>query len=339
MSDTSIYDQFIGWYAEEKEHFRNFAEYIRKSVTDHLSEYKILPAISTAREKDVESLRKKCRKLVESKDNPNSYVYKYNDPKNQITDMAGVRIVAYVDSDIPTICSIIERLFDIDSIKSIDKREKLEPNQVGYLSKHYIVSLNQNDREYNTYKDMKCEIQVLTVLQHAWAQIFHDRQYKPVGEKKIPIDLARKTNLVAGSLELLDNEIDVLVKQYNEFYEMLDNAEHQAFLDEIISEKNLKKYVAISMGHKYKFYDHKRVLDILAAFEIKTVRDFSHIFNEEIAISLSDMPIITIDHIVVYMIIATDPEKFFKNFGNEFKYTQSAVDILKKYIDTEKYMS
>lgn len=338
MSGTSIYDNFIEWYTSEQLHFHQFAEYVLESVSTLLPEYKILTAIESAREKDIESLSKKCKKMVKSNNDPDTYVYKYTDPKNQITDMAGVRIVAYVTSDIPIICSIVKRLFEIDEKNSDDKRSKLESDKVGYLSIHYIVSLKQSDLEYNKYKDMKCEIQVRTVLQHAWAQIFHDRQYKPISEEQIPIDLVRQTNLIAGSLEILDSEIDGLVKRYNEFYKIFDNDRYQALLDEAVSDKSLKEFLFFSMGRKYRFYDHRRVLSILKTLGMETIRDFEHIFKEEIAIAMRDKPAIMIDRIVIFMIVASMPEKFFECFGSQFIFTRSAVDLLKKYIDVDKYI-
>ena len=94
--------------------------------------------------------------------------------------MAGVRIVCYLPQDILPIQNIVESLFDVDRDNSMNKADLLNSNKVGYLSVHYIVSLKEEflSGEQRKYKGMKCEIQLRTVLQDAWSQVFHDRQYK-----------------------------------------------------------------------------------------------------------------------------------------------------------------
>ena len=82
---------------------------------------------------------------------------------------------------------------------------------------------------------MECEIQLRTVLQDAWSQVFHDRQYKSnMVNTEIPSELTRETNLVSGALELSDNEIGRLVKQYGNMAERINNAVYQELLDQVI---------------------------------------------------------------------------------------------------------
>ena len=245
MSNIDECDQFIQWYKENKTQFAELSKYILEKITNVVHDYGIEIVTKSSREKDINKLSEKCRKRVKK---PNgTETYKYSDPKNQITDMAGVRIVVFINSDIPVMCRIIENLFDIDWKNSVNKRENLDTDKVGYLSIHYIVLLKNDDPKYNEYRNMKCEIQVRTLFQHAWAQIFHDRQYKPINGAVLPAELKRKTNLIAGNLEVLDMEIDYLVKQYNNFYNIYDNEKYQRLLDEKVSVDAIKKYLYINM--------------------------------------------------------------------------------------------
>ncbi len=50
--------------------------------------------------------------------------------------------------------------------------------------------------EYQKFKDKKFEIQIRTILQHAWAEIEHDRDYKFTGE--LPINIKRRFRILAG---------------------------------------------------------------------------------------------------------------------------------------------
>ena len=281
MSNIDECDQFIQWYKENKTQFAELSKYILEKITNVVHDYGIEIVTKSSREKDINKLSEKCRKRVKK---PNgTETYKYSDPKNQITDMAGVRIVVFINSDIPVMCRIIENLFDIDWKNSVNKRENLDTDKVGYLSIHYIVLLKNDDPKYNEYRNMKCEIQVRTLFQHAWAQIFHDRQYKPINGAVLPAELKRKTNLIAGNLEVLDMEIDYLVKQYNNFYNIYDNEKYQRLLDEKVSVDAIKKYLYINMGSKYKIYDHNMVLIMLKEFGVNTIRNFECIYNRKIA--------------------------------------------------------
>ena len=51
---------------------------------------------------------------------------------------------------------------------------------------------------------MICEVQVRTTLQHAWAEIEHDIQYK--SENEIPKEIRRKFRALAGLVEIADRE-------------------------------------------------------------------------------------------------------------------------------------
>ena len=126
---------------------------------------------------------------------------------SQITDISGIRVTTYFADDVDSIASIVQRSFDVDSDNSIDKRLMLDPDRFGYLSLHYIVSLNQTRRElpeYSRYANLKLEIQIRSILQHAWAEMEHDLGYKSV--QAIPREVRRKFARLAGLLELADEQ-------------------------------------------------------------------------------------------------------------------------------------
>lgn len=146
---------------------------------------------------------------------------KYSD-LDEITDVIGLRIITYTEDVIDNVRSLIEREFKIDMEHSIDKREK-EPNEFGYSSLHLIVTLS-NERggltEYKELVNIKFEIQVRTILQHAWAEIEHDIGYK--SKTGIPSQLKRSFSRIASLLELADIEF---VKILNETVKYGDRAD------------------------------------------------------------------------------------------------------------------
>ena len=118
-----------------------------------------------------------------------------------------------MESDVDKVANLIENEFVIDRENSIDKR-KLKADQFGYRSLHYVVQCNENRTkliEYKRFKEIKFEIQIRSILQHAWAEIEHDLGYK--GVTSIPEAHKRSFNRVAALLESADLEFDRLKKE------------------------------------------------------------------------------------------------------------------------------
>ena len=113
-----------------------------------------------------------------------------------ITDILGLRVITFYIDDVDKVASCIERIFEVDWENSVDKRKIHEIDSFGYLSLHYICSKKGFP--------FKFEIQMRTVLQHAWANMNHDTGYKSGVE--IPRSYMRSMSRLAGMLELIDDE-------------------------------------------------------------------------------------------------------------------------------------
>jgi hypothetical protein len=100
----------------------------------------------------------------------------------------------------------------------VDKRTTLDPDRFGYLSLHYVVSLNEGRLalpEYRNFDNVKFEIQIRSILQHAWAEIEHDLGYRT--ENAIPAQLRRRFSRLAGLLELADEEFTQIRRTLAEY--------------------------------------------------------------------------------------------------------------------------
>lgn len=125
----------------------------------------------------------------------------------QITDLCGARIITYFEDQVAAVCKLIEREFDIDPLNSVDKRQVYDPDRFGYLSVHYVATLSAPRcqlAEYARFQGLKFELQVRSILQHAWAEIEHDLQYKT--KEAIPREFRRRFARLAGLLEIADDE-------------------------------------------------------------------------------------------------------------------------------------
>ena len=137
---------------------------------------------------------------------------------NDVKDIAGIRIITYFENDVDKVAEIIESEFVIDKENTIDKRAVIDPDRFGYLSLHYVVSLNKTRlglRENKDYKNLPAEIQIRSILQHAWAEIEHDHGYKTKND--VPRMVRRKFSQVAGLLEIADEVFIAIRKELDEY--------------------------------------------------------------------------------------------------------------------------
>ncbi|MBN8733229.1 MAG: hypothetical protein J0L64_22030 [Acidobacteria bacterium] len=124
-----------------------------------------------------------------------------------ITDIAGVRVIVPYREDSGRIAKALMAEFKVDPVNSRDKSNDLGVEQFGYQSIHLIVSLTEARAtlpEYSRFEGMKAEIQVRSIVQHAWAQIEHGLGYKSQGG--VPVEVRRRMSRLAAVLELADQE-------------------------------------------------------------------------------------------------------------------------------------
>ncbi|WP_373943261.1 hypothetical protein L0991_05200 [Vibrio chagasii] len=228
MSDKNL----VEWYIKSQPVFKRLSNKVESFLIEYFEMNSIGYHIVTSRVKSIDSVREKGKST------------KYTDPINQIQDFAGIRIITYVEDEVTTIKEIIENNFDIDEANSSNKSEALGVDKVGYQSVHYVAKLKE-DRlrlpEYKQYEGKCFEIQIRTILQHAWAEIEHDRNYKFSG--KLRDDLSRRFKILAGVLELADKEFNAISKQIDELSASVDEGARTGNLDIQISSTTLSQYL------------------------------------------------------------------------------------------------
>ena len=128
-----------------------------------------------------------------------------------MTDLVGTRCVVLTGSELDPICQWIESTEGWTSVRSRDFQEEIErnPKLFDYQSHHFEIrpSANLNLPEGTITPDVCCEVQVRTLLQHAYAELVHNNIYKADG--RVPSQAER---LVARSMALMETTDELFCK-------------------------------------------------------------------------------------------------------------------------------
>ncbi|PUU86996.1 MAG: RelA/SpoT domain-containing protein [Halanaerobium sp.] len=206
MASREKVNQAVLWYESQRNIYRDLRAEVEVILREALNENEIIFHSIESRVKSVESFREKASRE------------KYSKPVEEITDLCGVRVITLFEKEIHQISDIIKELFEIDYQRSEDKSDLLEADKMGYKSIHYIAELSADKvarTELEIFAGLKFEIQIRSILQHAWAEIEHDRNYKFKGE--LPKHLQRRFYALAGMLEIADREFNTLAEEVEKY--------------------------------------------------------------------------------------------------------------------------
>lgn len=237
----NIIDEFEKYLSENEKAFRIWGEYVKETIEkqilsslniDNINCFLKVPA--TPRVKEIKSaLGKVARKG-------------YDDPIQQMTDLVGVRFVVLLSTEMDSVCEVIEHINSFESSVSKNYLDEIDvnPKIFDYQSKHYEIrpkdNITINDIDIN--KNICCEVQVRTLLQHAYAELVHDSVYKPIGP--VPKGAERQ---IAKSMALMETTDDLFCNTMRLLKET--NLSRNNFLD------SLKRVYIELIGDGYLLYD------------------------------------------------------------------------------------
>ena len=199
-------------YHDNLPRFREVEQEVQEKLKRTLADAGLLVAAIESRVKAADSLAGK----LELKG------HKYNSLAD-LTDILGLRVITFYIDDVDKVASAVERLFTIDWENTVDKRKIHEIDSFGYLSLHYICSVPGFPYRF--------EIQMRTLLQHAWANMDHDTGYKSGVE--IPKRYLRNMSRLAGMLELVDDEFSKIRIELTDYRRRVQALVRSGNLDEV----------------------------------------------------------------------------------------------------------
>jgi putative GTP pyrophosphokinase len=184
--------EFRAYLEKDRPAFERWGEFVLSRTMERIAGKSVSVQIATQRVKDVASaLGKVARKG-------------YSNPQVDMTDLVGVRIVVLLSHDLKTIADEIEAENVWSASRDRDPNSEIssDPERFGYQSMHFVVRAKEDmsfDNGVWVKAHTPCEVQVRTLLQHAYAEVVHDHIYKSAW--KPPAKAAR---FVASSAALIE---------------------------------------------------------------------------------------------------------------------------------------
>ena len=277
-------------YKKQKNSFSKLGDVVHDMLQKAVSSAGILVMGIEHRVKGEKSLE---GKLYKSGD----WYQKFDD----LTDLLGARVICYFSDDVDKVGKLVEKMFDIDWENSSDKRALIKEDEFGYLSLHYICTLPFNAGYPDELCGKRFEIQIRTILQHAWAAINHDLGYK--SQFGVPREIRREFARLAGLLEIADDEFvrvrDDMNKYTEETREKIINDNADNVLIDMISlneymlrNKKMQEFLrrlAEIEGSEISFTDPESYIGQLRWLKVETIGELQQMFerNEETAYELA----------------------------------------------------
>ncbi len=198
-----VIEEFLKHYEREVDYYAEAAEIAKEDLENALQAAGIR-AFVTSRPKAPKRLRKKLYRRYSEK-----HYKTFRDIYKDIVDLAGVRVSLYLPADREAVSAIIDEIFEPARPAKHFPEDRGPGDGMGYVATHHLVRLKPDllDGSHRRYSETKIEIQVASVLMHAWAEVTHDLIYKPEKGDLSPDErvlLDQLNTLVRGGEEALN---------------------------------------------------------------------------------------------------------------------------------------
>jgi len=118
-------------------------------------------------------------------------------------------VITYLERDVDRAREALSGSFR--EVEHIDKTaQQKSKGGFGYSGQHLVLEVPEETPPNGcaNHRGLRFEVQLRTVLQHAWAEFEHDIRYKEQGE--LPLEVHRAFTLASGLIELADKEFSTI---------------------------------------------------------------------------------------------------------------------------------
>ena len=149
----------------------------------------------------IESRLKSTASIIAKLQNRN-YAVTLDSAKQNINDIAGIRVVCSYIDDVYRVAEMVERQQDLEIVKRQDYIKT--PNYNGYRSLHLDlrVPVYLSDRT----EQVLAEVQIRTIAMDFWASLEHDIRYK-ADRSRLPAGINEEMLACAGKIAEIDRQM------------------------------------------------------------------------------------------------------------------------------------
>ena len=278
-------------YRKSKDDFIRLGDIVHEMLQEIASDAGILVMGIEHRVKGEKSLEGKLYKNGD-------WYQKFDD----LTDILGARVICYFGDDVDKFGKLVESAFTIDWENSSDKRALLKADTFGYLSLHYICSLPEDKGYPEELCGKRFEIQIRTMLQHAWSAINHDLGYK--SKFGVPREVTREFARLAGLMEIADDEFIRVRDTMNNYTETIrEKIKSDCAGDVLIDIVSINEYMQLNKkmqsfiaeiaaieGSEIAFASADNYINQLKWLKIETIGDLQEALdkNKELTLKLAE---------------------------------------------------
>jgi len=130
---------------------------------------------------------------------------KYPGGLERLDDLIGIRVILFVESDIDAVAIALTSQFTCHDDE--DKTALMRKNGgIGYAGRHLTLEVPAGNPPNGCldYVGQRFEVQIRTVLQHAWAEFEHDIRFK--GSSGDNAEISRAFTMASTLIELADQQ-------------------------------------------------------------------------------------------------------------------------------------
>ncbi|QNE20097.1 RelA/SpoT domain-containing protein [Kribbella qitaiheensis] len=175
----SVIEEYLAAYERQFDYWEGAAQRARLMLEAGMNSSG-LRAIATSRAKSVDRLAEKVRQR-----NKKKHYRTVEEITKDVVDLAGVRVALYFPGQTEEAEQLIRSLFNVEGEKKFprDSPPRREEDRFsGYAARHFRVRIPEGvlPEQEIRYSTALIEIQVASVLMHAWSEVEHDLVYKPL---------------------------------------------------------------------------------------------------------------------------------------------------------------
>lgn len=178
-----LFGSFVEEYEREFDYYAAAARMVQQQIETALRTSGIR-AIVSSRAKRPDRLLEKIRRRSEERKYANGA-----DIRSDLPDLAGVRVALYFPGDRDQVNQIVGARFVTlkpakdfpEASASKQRSNEYKRRFPGYAATHHRITLSESTllEAEKRYASAPVEVQVASVLMHAWAEVEHDLVYKP----------------------------------------------------------------------------------------------------------------------------------------------------------------